>query len=210
MRPCFVSLLIVLLLASMPAPRAVGAAHTAPPLSSSTIDRTIHLVFVEPVGSPPRTPAEWAAARASIADAARFWEARAPITTTLRIADDISVITMDGDIVDSFAWSQPYWSRDLTIFVIDTPQPLLGAYLAQSQTALGLVWAVWGAGDTFAATIAHELGHVVYGLPHQYQEATDIMGLDPIVAYQHHWIGCASLAELGAPCQSVWLPVVMR
>lgn len=34
------------------------------------------------------------------------------------------------------------------------------------------------------------------------------MGLDPRPAYSAHFIGCESLARLGRPCVTVWLPII--
>lgn len=169
--------------------------------------RAVHIIYVEPQGE-TLTAAEQGAARAGIQGAINYWQILAPEPVPLTIAGE-RTITATGDIYDSFEWSRAYFAEppDLTIFIIDGNHPLMRDYLAQSQTALGLIWALRGSGDDFAATIAHELGHVVYGLPHQYVEA-GIMGLDPTWAYQHQWIGCASLAALGAPCRVVWLPMV--
>lgn len=174
--------------------------------------RLIHIVYVQPQeASAPLTLTQQAAARASIAEALAFWQDLAPQPRPLTIADE-RTITASGDIEDSFEWSRPAWQGppDLTLFVINSTKPLLGNSLAQSQTPLGLIWALRGDGDAFAATIAHELGHVVYGLPHQYQDAGDIMGLAPIVAYQQRFLGCSTLAQLGAPCRQVWLPLIVR
>ena len=168
--------------------------------------RAVYIIYVEPVGQ-ALTVAEQTAARAGVQAAIDYWQALAPSPVPLAIASE-RTITATGDVTAGFEWSRAYWTNGITIFVIDTDRPLLGAYLAQSQTALGLIWAVRGSGDTFAATMAHELGHVVYGLPHQYQAAIDIMGLDPTPAYQRRTIGCATLARLGRPCVAVWLPLV--
>jgi len=176
-------------------------------LPTHTSARMIRIVYVEPVGE-LFTVTEQVAARAGMQGAIDFWQALAPNPVPLLIASE-RTITATGDIFDTFEWSRTYFAGppDLTIFVIDSSHPLMRDYLAQSQTALGLIWALRGAGDDFAATLAHELGHVVYGLPHVYDE-TGIMGLDPTWAYQHRWIGCASLAALGRSCHIVWLPVV--
>lgn len=177
-------------------------------VTADGIAHAIHLIYVEPTGA-IFTPAEQAAARSGIAGAVAFWQDLAPTPVPLMIADE-RMITATGDIYQSLEWSRPDWGTPpaLTIFVIDGSTPLLGDSLAQSQTPLGLVWALRGDGDTFAATMAHELGHVVYGLPHQYQASNDVMGLDPLTAYQRRSIGCASLAELGRPCARIYLPLV--
>jgi hypothetical protein len=165
-------------------------------------------VFVQPTSEPgPFAHAEQDAARSSIAAAVVFWHDHAPHPIPLVIADT-RLITVAGDLAASVEWSRPDWTTppDITIFVINTIRPLLGDSLAQSQTPLGLVWAMRGDGETFAATIAHELGHVVYRLPHAYGDE-DIMSLAPIAAYARQWVGCTSLARLGRPCARVWLPL---
>jgi len=171
--------------------------------------RPIHIIYVEPPNTVWTTD-ERAEARAGVQAALDFWQQLAPVPVPLAIASE-RVITTTDDIYAQLAWSRPYWQPPgLTLFLIDGDQWLLGTSLAQSQTPLGLIWALRASGDDFAATIAHELGHVVYGLPHQYQDGDDIMGFAVTAAYQARRIGCASLAELGRPCAQVWLPFIVQ
>jgi hypothetical protein len=170
--------------------------------------RPIHIVYVEPPGA-VWTAEERAVARAGVQASLDFWQELAPAPIALAITSE-RTITTTGDIYAQLSWSRPYWQPPgLTLFVIDGDQWLLGTSLAQSQTPLGLIWALRSSGDDFAATIAHELGHVAYGLPHQYQDGGDIMGMTPTAAYQARTIGCASLAQLGRPCAAVWLPLIV-
>ncbi len=61
------------------------------------------------------------------------------------------------------------------------------------------------------ATIAHEFGHLYFGLPDWYLDGecnqTDIM-CNHVQAYLNGVIGCKSLAYLGSPCMSVSLPLI--
>jgi hypothetical protein len=61
------------------------------------------------------------------------------------------------------------------------------------------------------ATIAHELGHVLFDLPDSYLDdlacvQVDIM-CDPSVAYYNNNLGCRSREVLGHPCFRVYMPV---
>jgi hypothetical protein len=107
-------------------------------------------------------------------------------------------------------WSRPSWSGppDVTLFVIDSPYSLTGDAVGQSQTPMGIIWVLRTDGEAFEATVAHELGHVLYDLPHAYDAGADIMGLVPLAAYQVPMVGCASLERLGRPCARVFFPLV--
>jgi hypothetical protein len=65
-------------------------------------------------------------------------------------------------------------------------------------------------------TIAHELGHVLYGLPDWYQQQAcsipDIMCALPLShqAYNQGRRGCYTQAFLGSPCDSIYLPMIYR
>lgn len=170
--------------------------------------RGLVVVFVEPKGE-TFTADEQAAAMAGIDGALAFWRDH--------LADPIAVnvittefITATDRMTDSLDWSQPYWAspNDVTLFVIDSPYPLVGDAVGQAQTPLGLIWVLRTDGDAFAATVAHELGHVVYNLPHAYDDPDDIMGIVPLIAYQRGTIGCTSLARLEQPCARLYVPMV--
>lgn len=175
---------------------------------SACPERRIHIVYVEPPGQ-TLTIEHQAAVQAGIEQAIAFWQDLAPLETTLTLADSY-LITTTAPLTGSLEWSRPYFAdpTDLTLFVIDSPGPLVGDAVAQSQAPLGIIWALRGDGPGWGATIAHELGHVLYDLPHQYQDAEDIMGLVPLAAYERHMIGCSSLAQLGRPCQHLALPLI--
>ncbi len=179
-----------------------------------TVDRTIYVVFVQNPDHPLNAD-QMAASMASIRSGAQFWNELAPITTTLTLAEP-QVITVDGDLSASFwSWSRPYWRpvNDITFFVLDAqPQPGISDYLAKTWAGdeATLVWGFYGAGDWFAATSAHELGHAAFLLPHALGagDGNDIMSLAPMSAYQFRSVGCTSRARLGHPCHKVFLPLV--
>jgi hypothetical protein len=168
----------------------------------------VHVVFVEPEGE-TFTADEQAAALASVEHAIRYWETLSPITTSLELAEPM-LITSTGSMIGSLEWSRPYWASpaDVTLFVIDSPWRLIGDVLGQSQTPCGIIWVIRGEGQWFESTIAHELGHVLYHLPHEYDAGADIMGINPLMAYVEPTIGCASLERLNHPCRSLFFPLV--
>lgn len=175
--------------------------HIAPP------DRCIRVVFVVPPGE-RLTNAEQAQAITAIAGGVAFWHADLPIQST-------SVITIGVDT--SLEWSRPYLhddAVDLTIFVIDnsTSGKLLpGGAVGQAQDYYGAIWVVlngFPGPDGLAATIAHELGHVVYDLDDLPPGLTDIMSMPPTTAYRARFVGCTSLAQLERPCSYTYLPLV--
>lgn len=175
--------------------------HLAPP------ERCIRVVFVVPPGE-QLTNAEQAEAIAAVAGGVAFWHADLPIKST-------SVITIAADT--SLEWSRPYLhdaSADLTLFIIDNStngKLLPNGAVGQAQDYYGAIWVVLhgfpGEGG-LAATIAHELGHVVYGLDDLPPGLTDIMSMPPTVAYHAGFIGCTSLAAIEAPCHYSYMPLV--
>lgn len=173
------------------------------------VDRTVHVIFVEPAGE-TFTLEEQASAWLGIKHAIAYWEQLSPITTSLTLAEP-QLITSTESMTGSLEWSRPYWAdpADVTIFIIDSPWPLVGDAVGQSQTPMGIIWVLRTEGLDFEATVAHELGHVLYKLPHEYDARDlDIMGLAPVGAYMEPAIGCASLAQLGRPCASLFFPMV--
>lgn len=182
-------------------------------LPPAPLARAVHVFIVEPTGE-QQTAAEQTFVAASVVGAIDFWHTLAPTPTELTVTDT-HMITVTGDPLASLDWSRPYLtdaSSDVTIFVIDTSTNhgrLLGFAAGEAQAYYGAVWAVldgYPGPDGLAATLAHELGHVLYGLDDA--PGLDIMGY-PVAAYHAHFIGCTSLAALGAPCRALYLPVVV-
>lgn len=167
----------------------------------------IHVVYVEPAGS-VFTEEEQQQAYTAINDAALYWN---ELTGTALAVVDTKLITTSADVYNTFEYSRPYFTTpDITIFVIDNAdrRPLLENSAAESQNYYRVIWVVMS--DASPAVIAHEFGHIVYHLPHQYQSTLDIMSLDPVPAYQNHTIGCDSLSVLGKPCHKIYMPIIVR
>ncbi len=61
-------------------------------------------------------------------------------------------------------------------------------------------------------TIAHEWGHLGYGLPDLYNDgpcALDVM-CEPREAYTRGVVGCVTLEALDLPCRKVFVPLAQR
>lgn len=168
------------------------------------IDRKISVVFVEPVGE-EFTVEEQAQAVQKVIDSAEFWQG----FSSLSIAST-QLITTEYDVLSDPGMSLQLnnlriSAHDLPVVVIDNSNS--GRYLFDKYSGLASYAAVYVLTSTNAAIYAHEFGHALYDLPHQYQEPVDIMSLDPQFAYNRHTIGCASLKVLGRECYKVYLPV---
>lgn len=178
------------------------------------IQRIIHVLFVIPTGE-TLTNAEQARGLAAVADAAVFWSTHSPIPADLQVRSTVVITT--GDPYASLEWSRPYLHNanpDVTIFVIDngaSGRLLLGHSVGQAQDYYGAIWVVtqgYPGDDGLAAALAHELGHVLYGLNDLPPGPTDIMRMPPTAAYRAGWIGCDSLERLGAPCTRFYVPLL--
>lgn len=168
-------------------------------LSPAPIDRTVTVVFVEPIGE-QLTADEQHEALTAIRDAAAWWEALSPIPTQLRIGATLFVTTTE----DAFAPLPMAQSDGLTIAVIDnTNSQHLFPGGAGGLALAGRIWLI----DTTPALIAHEIGHAVYGLLHPTDcTRIDLMCYTMQLAYGQRFIGCQSRAALGYPCRSTYLP----
>lgn len=173
----------------------------------------ILIIFVVPTGE-TLTNAEQARSFAAVADAATFWSAHSPIATDLRIRS--TVVMTATDAYTSLEWARPLLREgnpEVTIFIIDNSASgklLLGHSVGQAQDYYGAAWVVQGGypgDDGLAAALAHELGHVLYGLDDLSPGPTDIMRMPPTAAYHAGWIGCDSLARMGAPCTRFYVPL---
>lgn len=178
------------------------------------IQRIIHILFVVPTGE-TLTNAEQARGVAAVADAVAFWTEHSPIATDLRIRSTVVMTTTDA--YTSLEWAGPLLrdaNPEVTIFIIDNSASgklLLGHSVGQAQDYYGAAWIVldgFPGDDGLAAALAHELGHVVYGLDDLPAGPTDIMRMPPTAAYRAGWIGCESLAALGAPCVRFYVPMM--
>lgn len=158
-----------------------------------------------------------AAAAAAIADALTWWAALGPRPLAWELADERTIIVADP--FDGAGWIGPhltYQGEQLEIYLVANEaghQGLLGGQYAGFALPAYRAAAVtsWSAGG-LTANLAHELGHVLYGLPDLYELGRGCLEVDimcePATAYGQGWIGCRSLAALGVGCHRVWLPGV--
>jgi hypothetical protein len=179
-------------------------------LPSAPPTRPIHIIFVQPEGEQFTNEERVTAARA-IADAALFWSAYADFEIL-----SAQSITVTGDVYHDLVWSNAYLSEGntgMTVFVIDNSNSRLSmdGAAGAAQDYYGAVYVLlygYPGEHALAATLAHEMGHVQWGLPDLPWGRDDIMSIPPTMAYSHGFIGCGSLEQLGAPCRRLWLPLV--
>jgi len=111
---------------------------------------------------------------------------------------------------ENFEWIDLY-KDELTLYIVYTNGAafVTGTHGAASYE---LMFAVITSSSSWPeAIIAHEFGHLMFGLPDLYHDnpcnVTDIM-CNPVQAYRMGMIGCQSLATLGKPCMFVSLPLI--
>lgn len=181
--------------------------------------RQVRLILVVPAGE-SLTDQERTIYRVHAQAALDWWQQHAPhpITHTLGVTE---VITPDADVYhDLRSWSLPYLTENnpgMTLFLIDNSTSnalLFDDSGGESQDYYGAIWAVMHGVPDSGAVIAHEVGHVSYHLNHPAtcgNGTLDLMCYQGMVtAYRLGFIGCASLAALGAPCTDAYLPAVWR
>lgn len=188
---------------------ALIIAATLPVNAAETINRSIDIIYVQPLGE-TFTEDEQQQAYQNVLASAAYWQDLSPITTTLSIAST-QLITTEYDVLSDPGMVLQLDSvhvsyANLPLVVIDNSNS--GRYIYDNSVGIASYAAIYVISSAGAATYAHEYGHAFYNLPHQYQSAYDIMGLDPYPAYQRHTIGCASLAVLGKPCTQIFIPIV--
>lgn len=182
---------------------------------SQDVHRAVHIVYIQPSGE-TFTVEEQRLAYENVVNAAAFWQDLSPITTTLDIASNTQFVDMQHITTSFDVYSDPtrllqikeIWPHDLMVFVIDNSESYRFIY-GQAQ---GIAYSagIWIVTSSSTAAYAHEYGHALYDLPHQFQSSLDIMGLDPIPAWQQHMIGCATLEYMGKPCYKVILPIIFN
>jgi hypothetical protein len=166
----------------------------------------IYLIFVQPKGE-EYTTQEQAYSIEQVHKAVGFWGYTATIETAF-ITTEQDVYTLP---IDSWGILPAVEGTAITIYVVDNSQSrslYFGSYGGYAQDYYRLAT---GLSSTFlAATLAHELGHVLYGLPDWYRDptlcyATDIM-CDGVAAFNAGVIGCRTLDFIGRPCKKIYLP----
>lgn len=144
----------------------------------------------------------------SVSGAISFWS-RAPNPVPLELRNSM-IMTTTLNVYSTIGWGDPYIQDNTTaIFVIlnrNSGKLLFGR--VAGVAGLDAMYVVTG--GQFEATVAHEIGHFVYGLPDLSPPFTrDIMST-PSWAYPDGVIGCQSLALLGTPCKDIYLPIIVR
>lgn len=197
---------------------ALALALAPTPARSATLPIVLPVAIVV-VESPGETldAEQRTSATQAVADALDWWAALAPRSLAWEFTDE-RTISAENPFIDS-AWLSPhlsYHGETIELYLVAnhaTHRGLLGGGYAgfAAPAYRAAVVTTWSAGGA-APAIAHELGHVLYGLPDLYTvpggcAETDIM-CEPTSAYRQRWIGCESLAALGAACNRAWLPVV--
>jgi hypothetical protein len=179
------------------------------------IDRHIRLVFVQPRDE-TFTQEEQEQSITKLKDAASFWQDLSPIPTRLDIAST-ELLTTTEDVYYTHEWYSPYLSSNdhtVTVFIIDNSesnQRIAGRATGRAYPDYGIVWAVLTTNlpNGLPATLAHELGHVLYDLKDLYTGSCnlDIM-CNMVTAYRMRFISCESLEALGAPCKRIYMSII--
>lgn len=186
---------------------SLSPAHAAPaPMPA-------RLLLIESPGE-AFSPAQAQEVSDAAQDALDWWAALAPEPVPVVITEE-RTITADDPFRD-LAWLDPYLVDDdpgLTIVIVANARRRLvfaNRFAGWALPTPRVVGAVAASVSGLPATLAHELGHALYGLPDRYRTPgacyhPDIM-CQPAAAYRARVVGCASLASLGAPCTRVALP----
>ena len=175
-------------------------------------EQRIDIIFV----SPPNevfTDEEKKYTIESVQNAVSFWNKEYDIhTQDLTIDSNPYTVTMDQ-------WCQcNIFTAEVSIrlFIIDNSESkalLFNHYAGYAQNYLQIGVLVLDSSPVeLAAQIAHELGHIFYNLDDMYTihgmcNQIDIMCY-PQSAYSQRFIGCLTLAYIGAPCNTIHLPGV--
>jgi hypothetical protein len=172
------------------------------------LELLIHLIFVQP-NHETFTEQEKSEAIASLYRAGEFWDVPVHILSTDTYTTSVDVYSRPLNEWHTVEANQ----QEITIYIVDhsSSGALLFGYGGYAQDYYRLAVVVNGNGTD--ARIAHELGHVLYGLPDWYTmpnkcNAPDIM-CDAESAFRANIKGCNTLAFLGTPCYTLSLPVIV-
>jgi hypothetical protein len=178
----------------------------------SALPIILWLVFVQPNGE-TYTPQEQAYTVQQVTEAAAFWGYTVTELHTRKFEIAIDPYT---NSLDAWGYVDRVWkpNQAITIYIVDNS--ISGNYFFNNSSSgyahIADRWIVVRLNDSLAAVTAHELGHVLYGLPDWYTQAgkctaIDIM-CDANAAYSSGIKGCLTLAFIGHPCYTVSLPLV--
>lgn len=187
--------------------------------SPRSVGIPVRTVFVQPAGE-RFTDEEKVQVIDELADAVQWWNSRLADQPTLPVTLTMDLVLSDTYVLTSTeeVFVSPFMvdttsvlaKSGITLFFVDNsdhPERSL-------RDRVGVAWPpseAWillvGGGPW---TIAHELGHLRFNLPDRWPTAKDPVDImsTPEVAYQQAFLGCATLADLGAPCRVVFLPEV--
>lgn len=165
-------------------------------------ERSIQVVFIEPQDE-TFTAQEQRKALRDLNAALNYWNEHAPLPTPIHIRESLFITTTE-DILNET--NRPIHVEDMAVFIIDNSNS--SKYIHQYYAGIANDTAMWTVTSVQAETYAHELGHMLYGLGHHYEDAHDIMGLTPELAWANNAVGCGTLADLQRPCIYLYLPLV--
>ncbi len=189
------------------------------PAHADVPNKDIHIVYVEPPGE-HYTREDFIQIRRNIQVGFDWWTT-SPVPTAFTVLDE-QVVTSTLDVFTNWDTST-YGQKAITIYVVDNRhswQSFKGhsalAYIGSGPILLtSILMMEPHHSPIFSQTaMAHELGHSLYGLYDIYGTALegkvglDIMDRQSWMAYDHHFIGCYSLAQLGQPCKKTFLAYI--
>lgn len=174
----------------------------------------VRLLYVESPGE-QFTPDGLSAARTAALEALAWWYDRAPSPVAYRVTEELLIAV--GNPFTAERWMAPYVTFEnqiLEIYIVANAHSgkMLYGHAGYAAPNYRAVFVVSDSVTGLAPAIAHELGHVLYGLPDLYNipgacRAPDIMCY-PAAPYRAGIVGCLSLAYLGNACERTYLPQV--
>lgn len=155
-------------------------------------------------------------------DALAWWSAHTPKQPTFTV-DALRVVSMPRPGSDGWLQDIPvhppdgvavwlYVNHDPFYLIPGNGRDVIGTvYGSNALVVLDPRQLPW----TPQSTVAHELGHILYNLPDWYRtDPTCTRGMDLMcnaeAAYVHGWLGCRSLAWIGSPCKTTYLPLTQK
>lgn len=192
-----------------------------PPGSQAAPPITVALYLVVPPGVSEQ-PDDAGQAKGSVQAALAWWRDHDPARTTF-VVRALRRVTLPRPGDDGWLLPIPRYPAgdNLAVWVYVNRDPWYTLPGSPLGAGLGLAYGgnvitvleprqmPW----TRAATIAHEVGHVVYTLPDLYRDdPACAQGLDLMcnadAAYIQSWLGCRSLARIGGACRPIYLPLI--
>jgi hypothetical protein len=149
-------------------------------------------------------PAEQAEALARTQRALDFWSARAPAP----IPAEAQLGATLAAPADLGAWMASLGGHEApTVYIVKAPPYPATPLRPWASYVLRYALMTYDFPLGAEATLAHELGHLIYNLRDTYPCGETDMMCNQKSAYPHR-LGCATLAQLGGACWRVGLPMV--